>query len=163
MSNDATLSYQQSSARGASPVGQIVALYDTILRDFRRALVALQAGDVESRIFELNHALVVIGHLQYVLDHERGGEPAKHFAQFYSVTRGLIVQANFKATPEPIEELIELFSGVRQAWEQTERQTRAGEAEAQPPAIDRHKVAAGTNSMSPANDDGDTPKSQWSA
>jgi flagellar secretion chaperone FliS len=161
MNNDLTLSYQEASACGASPVGQIVALYDTILRDFRRALAALQAGDIEARVFELNHAIVVIGYLQYVLDHERGGEPANQFAQFYCATRGMIVQANFKATPEPIEELIELYGGVRQAWHQAELQSRAESA--QVPATDRPGDSAATGDESPVNDDGGTPQLQWSA
>lgn len=161
MSNDPTLSYQQASARGASPIGEIVALYDTILRDFGRAIAALQAKDVEARVFELNHAIIVIGHLQYVLDHERGGEPAKHFAQFYSITRGMIVQANIRATPEPIEELIGLYSGVRQAWYQAELQTRVDQTQA--PATDRPGDAAATGAASPANGDVDTPQLQWSA
>ena len=73
--------YQQSSVRGASAVGLIVALYDTILRDFRRALEAFDAGSVEARVSELNHALTVIAHLKNVLDHEKGGEAAAHFAR----------------------------------------------------------------------------------
>jgi len=159
MGSNPTLSYQQASANGASPIGQIVALYDTILRDFRRALVALKAGNIEARVYELDHAIVVIGYLQYVLDHERGGEPAKHFADFYNVTRGMIVQANIKATPGPIEELIELFSGVRQAWYQLEQSSSAGQA----PAADRRGNAEATETATPANDDLETPQLQWSA
>ncbi len=162
MSHDPTLSYQQASARGASPIGEIIALYDTILRDFGRALIALQAGNIEARIFELNHAIVVIGHLQYVLDHERGGEPAKNFAQFYNVTRGLIVQANFKATPGPIEELIELYGGVRQAWYQAELQTQSGQTTPAPAAERAPSAAAETGAPTLANSDSDAPRSRWS-
>jgi flagellar protein FliS len=162
MKNDPTLSYQFASACGASPIGHIIALYDTILRDFRRALAALQAKDIEARVFELNHAIVVIGHLQYVLDYERGGEPAKHFADFYTVTRGMILQANIKATPEPIEELIELYSGVRQAWHQAEQQTHAGQTPA-PAATQGPGHAAATPEMSRVNEDEDAPQLQWSA
>ena len=63
MDNRPGTAYQHASAGGASPVGNIVALYDTILRDFRRALAALTVGDVETRVYELNHALTVIAHL----------------------------------------------------------------------------------------------------
>ena len=59
----AVSAYQQSTARGASPVGLVVSLYDTILRDFRRALAALDSNNVELRVFELNHALTVIAHV----------------------------------------------------------------------------------------------------
>lgn len=161
MHNDPTSVYQQASACGASPIGQIVALYDTILRDFRRALEALKARDIEARVFELNHAIVVIGYLQYTLDHERGGEPAKHFEQFYHVTRGLIVQANSKAAPEPIEELIELFSGVRQAWHQAEQKTQAPQAETS--HINGAGVAAAPASAGPSGNGAESSQPRWSA
>ena len=122
--------YQQVSARGASPVGNIVSLYDTILRDFRRALAAFEAGNVEPRVFELNHSLTVVAHLQSVLDHERGGDAAKRFARFYEVTRGMILEANVKCSREAIEKLIDLYTGMRQAWHQAEQQPPAAPQQA---------------------------------
>jgi flagellar protein FliS len=161
MSSDPTLSYRQASACGATPIGQIVSLYDTILRDFGRALAALQTGDVENRVVELNHALLVIGHLQSVLDFERGGEAARQFEQFYAVTRGMIVQANIRATPEALEELINLYSGLRQAWYQAEQQLPMDQQPA--PATDRPEDSAGTPAVRETNEDVETPQLQWSA
>jgi flagellar secretion chaperone FliS len=161
MNSDATLSYQQASARGATPIGQVIALYDTILRDFVRALAALQGGDVETRVFELNHSLLVIAHLQSVLDHERGGEAAKYFDRFYSITRGMIVEANIRATPESLEELINLFGGFREAWFQAEQKSPVDQK--QPPASDRPGNADATNATTLAEDDIETCKLQWSA
>jgi flagellar secretion chaperone FliS len=158
---DPTLSYHQASAQGATPIGQVIALYDTILRDFVRALAAVQAGDVESRVSELNHALLVIAHLQNVLNFERGGEAAKHFERFYSVTRGMIVEANVRATPESLEKLIDLYGGLRQAWYQAQQQVPADQ---QPtPGIDRPGEASATTAAPPAQDDIETPQLQWSA
>ena len=114
--------YQQNSARGASPVGLVVSLYDTILRDFRRALDAIARGNVEARVFELNHALVVIAHLQSVLDFERGADAAKRFNSFYEVTRGMILSVNVDASRDTLQKLIEMYSSMRQAWQQAESQ-----------------------------------------
>lgn len=163
MSSDPTSSYHQGSARGASPIGNILALYDTILRDFGRALGALQAGDIEMRVFELNHAVMVIGHLQSVLDHEQGGEPASHLDRFYNVTRGLIVQANFEPTTESIEELIALYSGVRQAWYQAELESRT--VQEKPPASQADWSAGDMRPAEdcPESDDVNTSQFQWSA
>jgi flagellar protein FliS len=161
MNSDPTLSYQQASARGATPIGQVIALYDTILRDFVRALAALQGGDVETRVFELNHALLVMAHLQSVLDHERGGEAAKYFDRFYSITRGMIVEANIQATPESLEELINLFGGLREAWYQAEHKSPVDQKLS--PASDRPGNADATNATTLAEDDIEAPKLQWSA
>jgi len=114
--------YQQSAARGATRVGQVVALYDTLLRDFRRALAAFQNNDIECRIFEMNHALTVIAELQNSLDRERGAEAALQLNKLYELARGLILQANVSPSPEAFHRLIELFTPLRQAWQQIDQQ-----------------------------------------
>jgi flagellar secretion chaperone FliS len=124
--NSAFAAYQLGSAQGASPLGGVVALYDTILRDFQRALAAIDAGKVEIRVFELNHALTVMGELQGVLNFERGGEAAKRLDQFYNLTRPMVVQANVSGDRESVRRLVELFTTVRQAWQQAERQLASG-------------------------------------
>ena len=154
------LSYQQASARGASPIGQVVSLYDTILRDLLRALAALQAGDVETRVLELNHALLVIAHLQSVLNHERGGKAAKQFDRLYAVTRGMIVEANIRATPESLEELINMYGSLRQAWYQAGQQLPADEQQAQLPPKPGDSV--GTHAANAANNDVEAPQLHWS-
>lgn len=157
--------YQQSSARGASAVGLIVALYDTILRDFRRALEAFDAGNVEIRVSELNHALTVIAHLKNVLDHEKGGEAAAYFARFYEVTRRMIVDVNLAKNRSSLLDLIDLYTSLRQAWQEADRQLSFG-----PPAAAAPRSAAPAvtpySSPSPASaaDLHDAPKrSTWSA
>jgi len=119
--NSAASAYQQSIARSASAVGQVVSLYDTILRDFRRALAAIESGKVETRVFELNHALTIIGELQGVLDFQRGGEAAKSLDHFYRVTRPMILEANISASRDSLLRLIELYQGIRNAWHAVEQ------------------------------------------
>jgi flagellar protein FliS len=117
----AVSAYQQSAARGASPVGLIIALYDTLLRDFRRALAALDGANVETRVFELNHALTIIAHLRDVLDHERGGDAAARLSRFYEVTNAMIMEANVSGSRLTLQKLVEIYGGLRQAWEHAER------------------------------------------
>jgi flagellar protein FliS len=160
LSSYPALSYVQASACGASPIGLVVSLYDTILRDFVRALAAVEAGDVETRVFELNHALLVMAHLQSVLDHQRGGEAAKQFDRFYSVTRWKIVEANIQSTPESLEELIHLYGGMRQAWYQAGQQLSVDQQ--QTPSNTRSADASGMHAVSPANEEIETPQLHWS-
>src|SRR5215469_352266 len=121
MEQRAASMYTETSARGASPLGIIVSLYDTILRDLRRAQAALKAQDIETRVFELNHALTVVAHLQSVLNHEKGAEAAARFQQFYRVTRAMILSANVNPNPQTFEKLIEMFGSMRMAWYQAEQ------------------------------------------
>ncbi|MGA2811951.1 MAG: flagellar export chaperone FliS [Candidatus Acidiferrum sp.] len=130
---NAAQSYLQDHAKSASAVGGVVALFDTILRDFKRAEAALAAGNIEVRVSQLNHALLVIAELHGVLDYARGGEVAKRFARFYEVSRGLVLAANLRCTPEALQQLIEMYTPVRQAWKTVEQklpvtEIRQGEA-----------------------------------
>jgi len=113
--------YHQSSALGASPLGQVVALYDTILRDLHRSMAAVAAGKIEDRVNASNHALTVIAELQSVLDFERGGEVARNLNNFYNVTRPMITQASMTSSVENFKELIAMYSRIRAAWAQVER------------------------------------------
>jgi flagellar protein FliS len=117
--------YRQSSTQGRHPVGMVVKLYDAIIEDLRRSLAAVRAGQVEPRTSALNHALLVIAELESVLDHERGGDVAKHLKGFYQVTRAMIVEENVRARTEGLEKLIELYMPVRQAWHEAERELAA--------------------------------------
>ena len=118
--------YQQTSARGATPLGQVVTLYDTILRDFYRAQAAMDAHDIEKRIYELNHAIMVIGELQNVLDFEHGGEAAKRLKSFCEVARTMILEVCVAPSEQGLKRLIEIFLPVRQAWKQISEQMPAG-------------------------------------
>jgi flagellar biosynthetic protein FliS len=157
---DAISAYYNAAAAGSTPVGLVVALYDTILRDFRRALDALDSGKVEARVFEMNHALSVIAHLQGALDFTRGKDAAKTFDRFYHVTRAMIVDANAKSDRASVLQLIEMYNSLRQAWQEVDRQSvAAGQPASQvvpaPPAFPRR--AASDASELPAN------RTRWSA
>lgn len=113
--------YGEMVAVSASAVGQVVALYDRILRDLHDGLAAIETGSVERRVQPLNHALTIIGELQGVLDFEQGGQPAKHLNSFYNVTRGMILEAGVNSSQEKLRELVGMFARLRAAWAQVER------------------------------------------
>jgi len=117
---DSAFAYLHAAAVSASPVGQVVALYDTILRDLRRALAAIEAKEIEPRVNATNHAMTIIGELQGVLDFEHGGEAAKNLNAFYEVMRAGVMQASIANSREQCEELIACFTRVRAAWAKIE-------------------------------------------
>lgn len=161
MSDQPALSYLQAAAQGASPVGQVILLYDTVLRDFSRAKAAQAAGNIGERVRQLNHALSVIGYLQSVLDFERGGEAAKRFNQFYDVTRELILQANVKASRESFEQLIAICSKVRQAWYQADQQLAVQDPHAYGVPLNQHPRRSGSGAAAPIPMDQEPAKRRW--
>jgi len=118
---DSAFAYQQSSAVGASAVGQVIALYDRVLRDLRQAIQAVEDRQIENRVNALNHALTIVGELQGVLDFERGGEAAVNLNNYYNVARAMMLKASMTSSAEALKELVAMFTRLRSAWAQVER------------------------------------------
>jgi flagellar protein FliS len=141
--HDSASSYHQFNAFGATPVGQIIALYDRILRDLRRAMAAVDAGQIEERVDSTNHALVVIGELQGVLDFEAGGEPARHLNNFYNISRTIAIEASIASSHEKFQELIGMFARLRVAWSKVEKilaPTESGAGDRPGPGVKQQSV-----------------------
>jgi flagellar protein FliS len=141
----------------------VVALYDTILRDLRRATEAIGTNEVEKRIDSSNHAIMVIGELQGVLDFERGGEVARNLSSFYSVMRAMVSVAATHSSLQKFNEIIAMVAQLRAAWCEVERAV----APAEPT---KHlRISTRTTMSSTESDAGqqETPeassKGRWSA
>ena len=117
---DPKLSYRQAAVQGASPVRLVVLLYEQVLEDLRRALNAQLCGRIEERTRHLNHALLVIGHLESSLNQERGGQVAVNLSQFYRQVRAGLKEAQFRQSASAIETQIAHLMLVREAWEQVD-------------------------------------------
>ncbi len=160
--------YRQVSATGANPAGMIVKLYDRILEDFRRADEAISVGDVKGRVESMNHALLIIAELDSVLDFERGGIVAQHLHGFYSVTRGLIVEANVRTSAQHINRLVDLYMPLRQAWQQVEQDVAQQKVPLPagnrfPEARPRHALESASRRTASAPAEPETVGSRWSA
>jgi flagellar protein FliS len=161
--HDSTFAYHQSTAIGASPVGQVVALYDTILRDLHRASVAIEAGQIEKRCNAINHALTVIGELQGVLDFERGGEPARHLNSFYNVTRAMVTHAGVMSSREELKELIGMFTRIRAAWSKTEDAVGPSEPPPEFRIASKPQAFASQNAPDTSEEGPSSSNGQWRA
>jgi flagellar protein FliS len=161
--HDSAFAYHQTTALGASAVGQVVALYDTILRDFHRAIAAIDAGQIEKRANAANHALMVVGELQGVLDFERGGEPARRLNSFYNVARPMIVEASVMSSRDRFQELISMFTRLRAAWSQVERTVTPSEPAQEFRISSEPQTAFPQNAPGPPENSGDSGNSSWSA
>lgn len=120
---DARSHYRESAVRGASPVRLVICLYEQVIDDLRRAVAALERGDVEGRTRGINHALTVIAHLQSSLDMQQGGEVAANLNGFYGLIRAGLVQAQVKESARILEEQISLLVTIHEAWLEVERIT----------------------------------------
>ena len=124
---DPRTAYRQAAVQGASPVQLVIRLYEQIIEDLRQAVQAVERNQIELRTNKINHAVLVIGHLQSRLDFEAGAKPARDLDQFYNVLRHNLMQAQLRASKEMLaQQMIDLLA-VRAAWLEVER------AESPPP------------------------------
>jgi len=126
------LAYRRTAVEGASGFGLLIALYDTLAGDLRRAAEAQRRKDIATRCKEVNHALLVLGYLENWIDRESGGELALKLIAFYANLRRVLIEAQVKQSPEMLEEQMALVIGIRGTWQELE--SRATSALEVPPA-----------------------------
>jgi flagellar protein FliS len=119
MTNNAK-NYLHAAVAGASPVGLVVLLYERLITDLTRAVAAMEKGEMETRVAEINHAFLILGQLEGSLDPSQSPDAAKTQALFYSVTRARILEAHLKSNRQMLEEQIVVLNDVRAAWEQVD-------------------------------------------
>lgn len=114
--------YRKTQANGASKVGFVIALYETIIADLAGAVAAIGEGNIERRSAELQHALTVLGYLQGTLNLEQGGAPARELDRFYSVMRAKIMEAHLRASAPILDSVIGHVTEICDAWRQVDRE-----------------------------------------
>jgi flagellar protein FliS len=120
MTNPRT-AYRENDVRGATAVRLVVLLYEQLVQDLRQALQAIEQNDIELRTKRINHAILVIGHLQSPLDFANGGKVAQDLDHFYNVLRQKLVQVQFHPSQAGLSQQITDLLAVREAWTEVER------------------------------------------
>ena len=116
--NTAELAYRITAAQGAGGLGLLIALYDTLAGDLRRAAEAERANNIQKRCEAANHALLVIAHLQDRAARGNGGQLADSLSVFYSTLRRKLIEAQARRSPEILDEQIALVLEIRKTWQQ---------------------------------------------
>ena len=146
---ETSLSYRKSAIEGASSIGLMIALFDTLAGDLRRAAAALRKNDIEARSRELNHAMLVIGQLESWLDLNNGGESALTLSRFYAYLRAKMMEAAGTKSASVLETQIDMILHVRSAWQQLDASSphlsgNSGEAPAKEAAARASSISEST-------------------
>jgi flagellar protein FliS len=137
VSNEAQQLYRKSAIQGASPIGLVIALYDRLSADLRRAAEAIRNHDIEGRCAALNHASAVLGHLESWIDARTDNNLAESLSLFYCYLRTRMMEAALQQSAALLEEQIYLILQVRAAWQQrdgvlTDWLARTADVDAEP-------------------------------
>lgn len=98
----------------------LIALYDTLAGDLRRAADAERSNDMEKRCAEVNHAFLVIAYLEDAVGQASGGELAHKLVCLYASLRHKLIEAQAKRSPEILEQQMNLVLGIRERWQAME-------------------------------------------
>ena len=112
------MSYRRLAIQGASPIGLMIALFDRLAGDLRRAAAALRKNDIETRCKELNHAFLVLGQLENWVDVANGGESAQTLSRFYAYLRAKMLEAGASKSAKLLEMQVDMILLVRSSWQQ---------------------------------------------
>jgi flagellar protein FliS len=118
--NPTELAYRKTAVEGASGFGVLIALYDTMAGNLRRAAEAQRQDNIEKRCQEVNHALLVIGHLEDSLDRDGKGELVNQLTRFYASLRRKLIVAQARKSADLLEQQMALVLKVRQTWQELE-------------------------------------------
>ena len=106
--------YQRVQAETSSPGELVVLLYDALLKNLRRALVALEAGESDQVNEALTRAQDITLELRTSLDSST--ELAAELLPLYSYVFRSLVLANVNKDATAVRELEAMIAPMRDAW-----------------------------------------------
>jgi flagellar biosynthetic protein FliS len=127
--NGADLAYRKTAVEGASGFGLLIALYDTLAGNLRRAAAAQRANDIETRCREAKHALLVLAYLEHGLHRGSGGALTQVLSRFYSALRRKLIEAQVNQSAETFEQEMAEVLRIREHWQKIELRNVASEPE----------------------------------
>jgi flagellin-specific chaperone FliS len=109
-------SYKQVELAGRYGIDVLVLIYETLIAQFRRAIIGIDTGDVLARNDAVKHAITLMGDLRYGLDLEGTSDLGPQLERFYlQATRNLLV-AHRHADVLKFRELETEFVEVLAVW-----------------------------------------------
>ncbi|MCH5276396.1 MAG: flagellar export chaperone FliS [Desulfovibrionaceae bacterium] len=140
---------------GTTGQGEIVVmLFDGALRFLAQARTKMLAKDYAGKGMLISRALDIVNELDSSLNMELGGELAKNLHQLYFLCTTRLLQANLKLDLEKLDSVVDILSGLREAFGQVITTAEAQAACAQlrarqnahPTAMPRSVTTASTGS-----------------
>ena len=107
----------ETAVMGASPHQLIVLLFDGLQKALKRALWALDEGNVAERGMAISKAITILDNgLNAALDMEKGGELSENLHNLYGYMSRTLLKANMKVDRKAIEHVAGMVNDVASAW-----------------------------------------------
>lgn len=126
--------YRKTATEGASGFGMLIALYDTLAGDLRRAAEAERSNDLDKRSLEVNHAVLVMAYLEDWTQRGSEGDLSKQLIAFYASVRRKILEAQATRSAQMFEEQMARVLEIRGQWQRHDVHRDSERPEVLPPA-----------------------------
>ncbi len=109
----------ETSVSSADPHALVLLLFDGAKQAIALALIHMEHNEIAEKGAAISKAINIITNgLKASLDLESGGELAERLAALYDYMAQRLLWGNLKNQPAALKEVIELISGLRDAWAQ---------------------------------------------
>ena len=112
--------YRQTAGEGATYIGLLLVVYDTLAGDLRRAGEAVDRGDIAARCHATNHALLLLGHLESWAESLAEVELRTSLSHFYAYLRVQAIALQAAGRKDGFNELAGLVEETRAVWQRKE-------------------------------------------
>ncbi len=112
--------YIKTEVTTASPVKQIVMLYDKAIICLKQAIEDIKNNDIKSKVNNIQKATDIILALNSSLDMEKGKEIAQNLRDLYEFSYSQILIAHTKNDIKLLEDIIEILETLKSGWEEIE-------------------------------------------
>jgi len=116
--------YRNTQTTTADPGELLLMLYDGALRFTRRAIQAVESGDVKGRCEAIARAFAIITELHATLDFEVQPEITGNLASLYLFVLESYTQANALGDATSLESVLPVLENLREGWDGAVRQVR---------------------------------------
>ena len=106
---------RETSVSSAKPVELVAMVYQRLLDHLNTGKLQMAAGEDSSESFTKAIDLITTG-LESCLDKEKGGEIAQNLAFIYDWAGKEIIRARLRRDPEMIQDVINAFVPLAEAW-----------------------------------------------
>lgn len=111
----------ESMVHGASGVGLVVLLYDTLIDELTQAQLLLSDKKYQDCGRRCAKALTIVAGLRETLDFENGEPVAGKLLAFYNALTSKIMGAQVRRDAACLGEAVQLAASVREAWRHLEK------------------------------------------
>ena len=169
MTPSTTSLYRQVAAEGATYIGLLTVVLDSLAEDLRLAGLAAASRDIPARCAASNHAFLLLAHLEsWATDLD---EPAlkASLLTFYSYVRSTLTTLQAHTTEQPFLDLAVHVTELRITWQTKEASLRQGHSVVDSPPATRHPASVHSASVQvtashPADPEPAQPRTlRWSA